>query len=1299
MAEADPFPLLHLADLDFDLVVGDIPNWPSCQLALAHLHPDWEDACSTEPSLPLKVKQNWRKRREKARKDIVSKVPMGAFANKEDKEKEGTAFARFELVDLGYEVVGGQLERLTSAQLAAIVFHPKTSEALVEEAAEIFANRRELDFARDLSPPSVSDPAPSAPAPAPTASAAPPPPPPSAAAPAAVPPAPIVPAPTSRLPARRAPPPPPPPPSATPAPTTSRLPASVMGGGASVVGSAAPRGSGDDSDSPLPFGLPGLHSSTKLTAPPPPPSASASSRSGREEDKAKSLKEREKEEYKRAKEASRERERDKERDARYADDRDRERAREREKERERERSSSTRDSPGRSRSDRDRRRSRSRDRRDRSRSRDRRDRDRSPARSSTSRRESTSTLHRSRSDRDRNERDRLDDLRSPNMAKKRSRDDEKERDRDRDERRSTRGASPARSDASSLRGSVRRRVDDYPRRDRSRSPPPRRETPPPEMPHPSDYIPMSLQDSLEIVFLRHFPGNVTGDDVAGFVESLFPPGQNAPRPIGVKLAVQRVTTPGQPGLTPGQLAFVAFEHRNEAYSVISAVGAQKRTFAGMDITASPSKEMSKSVWRWSNLHPSFIDKCHQRVLAAYAARKTTSGGMPDPFAQQKSLPPPPPMGLGDANAPLPGPSRLPAGAAGLGGVPSRLPNLPTGPAADAGSYAHLPPPPAFQQQQQQQHQLPPPPPQPKSLPLPQSLQTQLFTLRIENLPGTASLGECRDFFDDAQGLVGLALDAMDFARDLSTAWLAFEHPGTRDNAKHRMFGARFPTGRMKLWVEEGEKWVRKTGMPTHVWMWNEMSKDFRNRHADEYKRALDASGMPGSPITERPVGYERDRTSSGGNIPDANGDISMARAVPPHLQAPQAPLATSTPPFSPANGFEVPRRPGPSPSMLPQSLVQQQMQMQDQEYSPAQPDLGLGVLPNANNGAAYPPRPQAAFLDGSYGQPWRPAGVEAPAGAASVFTPSFATPPPPPPQQQQQHYIPTPPIPAAVQSASKAASGGIHPARLAMLASAGGAPPPERDEDVSMSDGPSGGGGGGGGGGVGEERLTAAEEKKVVEETQRNAWGARRGQSGCLPPASAPNSPSIPIGGAFSPTKPIPTGPASLTVKGLARSPPSAPAVKLLPSGRAPINSPRPGSPNVASRTSALAQLDPAKVSSLNLGTVTSSSNGSGSGTGAGGFNLSPEMLAAAQKAVEASGANGSPAPPSSLATTDPRRQPPSTAPAASASTSTATSAGQRRKLEEKLRYEQQKREQREREEKAAAAANGANGAENGATA
>ena len=42
--------------------------------------------------------------------------PMPKPKAKPTKEKEGTAFARFELVDLGYEVASGQLERTCSVR-------------------------------------------------------------------------------------------------------------------------------------------------------------------------------------------------------------------------------------------------------------------------------------------------------------------------------------------------------------------------------------------------------------------------------------------------------------------------------------------------------------------------------------------------------------------------------------------------------------------------------------------------------------------------------------------------------------------------------------------------------------------------------------------------------------------------------------------------------------------------------------------------------------------------------------------------------------------------------------------------------------------------------------------------------------------------------------------------------------------------------------------------------------------------------------------------------------------------------
>ncbi|GAA5864362.1 hypothetical protein JCM8547_005796 [Rhodosporidiobolus lusitaniae] len=1230
---ADPFPLLHLASLDFDLSLEAIPLLPSYQLALAHLNPDWD------PSLfASKVKQTWRKRREKARRDITNKAPMGVFAADEDKQREGTVWARFELVDLSFEVGEGKLEGLTSAQLAALPFHPKSTESLIEEASDIFFNRRERDFALDLSPPSLDTPAP------PTSSAAPPPP---AAASASTSPPPIIaraPGPASRLPPHRAPPPPPPPAALVP-----------------------PSDSPAD-DTPLPFGLPGLSTTSRL-----PPgagglvasaAASGAEESGKslkerekeahkkrkEEEEArekdmdrkrdrggKSLREREKEQYKKAKEAERSRDSHRRSRSRSREREKRRDSRSRERERKEDRGKDKRDSPIRSRSDRDRDRDRERDYRsssdrDRDRERDRRrsrtpdrDRDRrrsrSPAPSSSSRRASASTAT------SYGPPPPSEPSSSSSMGRKRSRaageDEEDERQRRERELREkvresresrSRATSPARSEAASaashsLRSSVRRRTDDYyssfetpsrlpllhrPRspspssssRRRSPSPPRHRErqgTPPPALPFPSDALPLALQSSLSVLFLRHFPHTVTEAQIASYLVSVFPappslPGQTVPEPVGIKLHSTRMN-PAPPGFgqagAGGQacFAFVAYERRDDALKLMAVLnpraygsggggnGGRKKRFpdegGAWEMTVSWANDTSKAVWRWSNFSPSFVEAWYQRELASFAVRhQQPKPSLPLPSSSLSG--PPPPHSLSSVNALPPASSRLPHSSA----------------------------------QKVKQ-------PQPGAVKLPEKLQRELVCLRVENIPEGATLGECRDFFDECDGLTGLSLTPPPPFSSQSgpIVWLAFspDNEGRnpkfrRDNTKHRLFGGRFPNGRMKLWVATGEEWEGKTGRG-HEWVWTEMSKDYRAQHAAEHQASLLVAGQPMSPTVSRlppstsngggvagteetyppqvpASGYERDRTAElHHSAPyDANGDVRM-RDMPPYQQQQQQPSG----PAALGNGG----RPGPPPSLaVPAPVIPATHQYPlppvhyppyssqpfppppppshpysaqpggGMEYSPSQPQLGFPGAPSAPGGAGgggpaavFPPRPQAAFLDGQYGIPWRPATAAPVAvdGGATAMAPPVAGLPPAgmyaaqqaqqyaqqyaqqhqhQQQQQQQQQQQAFSQPSAMAGPPASGGGKINPAHLATIATTVDPLPASStmDEPAPQQ----------------AERLDAATEKKLVQETQRNAWGARaRTASGT--PAAAPAPSTSSSSSSVPPPPPLPPTTTSYT--------------------------------------------------------------------------------------------------------------------------------------------------------------------------
>ncbi|GAA5837318.1 hypothetical protein JCM11251_004965 [Rhodosporidiobolus azoricus] len=1272
---ADPFPLFHLADLDFDLSADSISSLHPYQLALAHLNPDWDSSFGT------KVKQAWRKKREKARKDITNKAPMGVYATREEQEKEGSVFARFELIDLGFEVVKGELEALTSAQLA------------------IFFNRRERDFALDLSPPSVGSISTAAVAAASGPVAAPLPnpttvdPPPLSRLPstfAAPPPAatPLPANPNSRLPARRAPPPPPPHPAST-----------SSSGRASAT--AAQK---EDSFEPLPFGLPGLapvgtaHKKEESPLVAVKQEGDNSSPALSAEEKAKQLREREKELYRRLKEEQKRAGGSGPSDANEGK-REEGVGRSRSREREREK----RDSPGRSRKDgrderdRERRRSRSRStererRRDKDHERDRererrrsRSRSRSPAGYRSARRDSVglkSTPSSHRLDRERD--DRCDEV-----SRKRSRDDERDR--------LMRGASPARSDvvgSSNLRSSVRRRVDDiapastsmYPaRRERSRSRTPVRRagTPPPSMPEPHDDIPLSLQDTLSVLFLRHFPADCTPGEIVTFLHSLFPPTPSRlpqhqpPVPLAIKIVKHRGSNlvPGTEGVQPVSIAFVVFETRDEALTVLSILGAAKASgknqWRGIEVTGSWGRDSNKPLWRFDNFPSSFVESFYQRQLAAFAARKS------NPHATSSSrsgpLPPPaPPAGMSDANL---GP--LGGGLGGGGDGETRADKQDNGPT------------------------------------VPAALQMGLFVLRLDNLPEEATLAQCRDFFDGCEGLLGLSLSGRDFGPDrVRHAWLAFGKRRQRDEARNKLTGVRFPNGKMKLFYQTGEDWATKTG-ERHDWSWSkpafsflqlycatsgamcalnalratlhsegDMSKEFRTKHADEYKLSMSAAGLPVSPTqtqTRSSVSsgapppassYERDRVPAGN---DTNGDVFMRDA--PHWslqqQQPQRPFSLPSASPSYVGSFD-PRRPGPSPSMLPQHAPRIQ-QRTTQEYSPNQPMLNLTL------GSTFPPHPQAAFIEGnnagdsaaygSYGQAWHPdafymlasgAGMPMMPPAASYPLPMQDYPSIPPPQAfPATNSLPiarplappstAPTGPAAdmpkASPASSSMSGGIHPARLAMLAASGG-----EEEAGSHANRDVGSGNGGAGG----ERLDAATEKKIVEETQRNAWGARKFIAPTTPepepasPAFTPAPAPAPVAGSshsLLPPPSAPTAPPSFTVKGLANSPPTGPAATLSSSaGAGPSSSPTrqrgvEGSPSSANLNAEVVAQPPSLAAR--------------SGVAAPPMNGTTFSVGASGPATEEKQMNGT---------------------AATAAAPEGLTPGQRRKLLEKQQYEAQKR-------------------------
>ncbi|ORY74039.1 hypothetical protein BCR35DRAFT_306815 [Leucosporidium creatinivorum] len=161
MGTEDPFPLFHLAELDFTVTASTISSLAAHQLPLAQYSTDYSE------TLEKPLKKAWRQRRERARARMGQ--PIGVHASEADKQAD-PLFTRFECIGLDFALTS--LRDLTSAQLACVAFHPDANADLVETAEEIFFARRERDFSAGLSlpppPPRVS-----APAPAPTPVAAP----------------------------------------------------------------------------------------------------------------------------------------------------------------------------------------------------------------------------------------------------------------------------------------------------------------------------------------------------------------------------------------------------------------------------------------------------------------------------------------------------------------------------------------------------------------------------------------------------------------------------------------------------------------------------------------------------------------------------------------------------------------------------------------------------------------------------------------------------------------------------------------------------------------------------------------------------------------------------------------------------------------------------------------------------------------------------------------------------------------------------------------------------------------------
>ncbi|BGO94324.1 hypothetical protein NBRC10512v2_006434 [Rhodotorula toruloides] len=450
------------------------------------------------------------------------------------------------------------------------------------------------------------------------------------------------------------------------------------------------------------------------------------------------------------------------------------------------------------------------------------------------------------------------------------------------------------------------------------------------MPDPDADVPMAIASSLFTVFLRHFAGVLTPADLETFIHSL--PLKMHIRPCGIKVS-SKPNVDRNPGQVPMvTIAFVAFRTKAEAEELSRR--ANDVSWNGrVIITSGGGAATGKQQWRWRDLAPDFVRECFDREMARFAARHAGMEGRPPP-------PPPPP---GPLAARLGGPSPH-AGAPGATGLSGQ------------------------------------------AEPLPQHLADALSGLYAANLPESATLAECRDFFDQCDDLVGLTLTAPEPARGgmYRSVWLAFSDKQARDRAKRELYGSRYPGSSMKLWVEHAEHAFAKSGS-AHTWTWSEMSKDFRRLHASEYQQVHDSSQPPSPQLA--PADRFDQSAQQQGHI--------FGSSVQP------APFGVPQTAFTPV---PMPSYPSPAPSTV---LAQQQQQTE--AYSPMQPGLRPLV-----------PRPQAAFIGGS-AQPtvWRQAGADL--GAQTQAPPS-------------QQAGSTPSQDESASSPAKLAS--INPARLAMLQAA-----------------------------------------------------------------------------------------------------------------------------------------------------------------------------------------------------------------------------------------------------------------------
>ncbi|GAA5916055.1 hypothetical protein JCM8208_006344 [Rhodotorula glutinis] len=1140
--DGDPFPLLHLADLDFALSSSSLADLAAYQLALAPWSTSWDD------SMAAALKRTWRRRREKARPLITAREPMGVYAPLELQQRE--QFPRFECVDLAFDLdpANDDLDHLSSAQLAAVQFHPAATKDLVAAAEDVFFTRRERDFAAGLAlppfPPSASTsstPSASAPVPATHTPA------PHAAAPTSAstmqhavadarfaPPSTGAPT-TSRLPPRLTVTPSLPPASSTPAGTPPR-PAAATKPVDVLAGSSTPAPSSSSrlpalARPPAPPGAaqPQSSSSASVSASgsrvPAGPSEGTSAREDAgERERARydeSRRDRERD-YEPAARRDRSRDRDRDYDATRSRDRassSRRSERERERslspgtaQRERERAAYKAAKAARAREDEERERERAERRRrdgDDEREEGRRARQRSVGRSSRDE-ESRRRSERDRDERDggrhRDERDERDrerasgsrrsSSRAYSRARSRSRSPATRRDSGHESSFATpasagrkRAASPARSDYSHasavLRSSTRRRLDDADYASapgRASSPPtgPRRKSPTPEVPRASESVPLELLSRLHTVFLRHFPGRLSPTDVFDFVRHGAP--TTRAEPIAIKAHSrpnQDFGQPGEAGLEPDvTLAFVLYAEDDEDSARELIRCTDRAMFRGRKIKSVMGVEQTTSSWRWSDFNPRFVDKHYRRQLAAHAARHPPPEHA-DARYQKAST------GVLGGRAPPSDHAPVPHASRSAG------PSVDTGSARRRASTAAPPP-----------------------TPLPAHLHAALPTLYVSNVAADTTLGECRDFFDPCEGLVGLSLSGVSSslrALRFRDAWLAFESAPDRERARHALMGGKYPGAAVKLWVEMAELRARNQG-EEHQWLWSEMSKDYRSRHQAELDAAShgsagDAAGdgagartdySASNPPTPR-LQQQQQQAPQGSPTVDPRRRPSQQFGTTNPSSAPATmrffpagqplPLSSTVDPFmSASSSSSASNGPAGPPSRLP-TLAQ--APPPPDAYSPLAAALPFGTLSTSH---APPPHAYSASHQHqqhassaptsrpSTGVP-RPGPQTVPGSGPSAYPSDSTIMRPPSAPATTSTSAPPPPPPSAPRGA-----GFMDPARAALLASSGAAGPGDVGlgvEPMQLDDDERSGGG--------ERRPTAAEEKARAEEAARSAWGARRG--------------------------------------------------------------------------------------------------------------------------------------------------------------------------------------------------------------